>query len=88
MLSDIDFKIPDFFLNVKDNSNVIVLYYYGKCLKYKKEKTDTPSKVNTGDAKKCLEAVELGSKQFLLSIQIERPEVSGKYQQDICTAAK
>lgn len=91
MISDMEFKISEIFLNVKDNSNVIVVHYYGKCLKYKKEKADgddSSSSARAGDAEKCLEAEELGTKQVLLSVQVERPEVAGTFQQDVCPAAR
>lgn len=93
MLSDMDLKISSLFLNVKDNSNVIILHYYGKCLEYKKEKANSDSAIGSensessaGDAERCLVAEELGLKQILLSVQVERPEVSGTSQQNVCSA--
>ncbi|MFZ3229440.1 MAG: hypothetical protein WA160_04495 [Pseudobdellovibrio sp.] len=79
LLSDSTFKLSSLYLNVHDNNNVIIIKYFGKCLKYKDKVYD-----NLGDSYNCAEAELLGKKQFLLSALIERPEAEGSKINNIC----
>lgn len=83
LLSDSSVKLETLYLNVLDNNNVIVVKYYGKCLKYKEgvsgETIDT-----SNDSRYCQEAELLAEKKFLLSALIKRPVSDKVYSRDIC----
>ncbi len=80
LLSDSSLKISALYLNAKDGNNVITITYFGKCLKYK-DKKDTSMK----DSFNCEKAEELGKKQILMKLQIDRPEVAGILKKNTCT---
>lgn len=78
-LSDSPVKFSPFYLNVHDKNNVINITYYGKCLKYKEVVNE-----KLGDADNCVEAEVLAQTQFLVSVQVDRPEVSGVHINNTC----
>ncbi len=81
-IDDIEVKLFSFLLNVKDGFNPVTIHYYGKCLKYK-DGIGEGEKLNF--AMNCLEAEELGRKEILIQLKIDRPEVPGLYQRNTCT---
>lgn len=73
VVSDDTYTITNFSINTRDGKNPMKVTYFGECLKYdaKKEATDK-SKYRF-----CIEPQILGSKEILVNIRINRPEVEG-----------
>lgn len=79
-LSDSTMKL-NLYLNVHDGNNVLKVRYFGKCQKLKTEK-DRVSML--GESYNCAEDREIASKDLLIEVQVNRPEVSGKKQIKVC----
>lgn len=69
-------------VNVRDGNNIVLVHYFGKCLKY------NAKKIEGGDAENCEVAEELGVKQVLIKLNIKRPEVGGVLKIDTCSKKK
>jgi hypothetical protein len=80
LLNDSKMKISPLYLNVHDKNNVLKISYYGKCLKYKAVQNK-----NLGEAYNCEQAELLGQIQMVVSVQVERNEVAGTYEHNVCT---
>lgn len=79
-LSDSEAKV-NFYLNVRDGLNVLKIRYFGRCEKVRSPlapDTEKDSFIN------CEKGKEIGSQDVVLSVNVHRPEVSGKKQLKFC----
>jgi hypothetical protein len=79
IVNDSDYKLI-LYLNVKDGANVLKISYFGKCLKYR-ENPDTRSKA---EYYLCEQAELLGTKDVLLTVHVDRPEIPGTKRVSTC----
>lgn len=68
-------------LNVHDGLNILKVKYFGKCKKQKAEKFPF---AKDDSFMNCEVDNEIGSKDVVLDVQVQRPEVSGKKQIKVC----
>jgi hypothetical protein len=79
MLTDSIFRTDANAMNVRDGANIIRIQYFGKCLKY-----GTTIEEKHDDAFNCETAELLKTKEIILNLKINRPEVSGTSQTVLC----
>ena len=69
------------YLNVHDGLNVLKVKYFGKCKKQKAEKFPFAKEDSYMN---CEVDNEIESRDVVLAIQVQRPEVNGKKQINVC----
>ena len=83
LVDDSDVKL-NLFTNVKDGTNLLKISYFGKCLK----KAPTTNEKPKSEAYHCQEAELLGTKEVLLKVEVDRPEIPGTQKHDWCFKPK